>query len=176
MKMALEAKVFGGFMPKIIRKSKPPRTGKSDRTGRGGRNENVDKNAPETFVLGAVEYMCGKRLGEEDEIIKSTLNLNSLIKRGRRRRAKHVNIDFDNISDEDEEFKGPNIKKADRLSGDKVRKSRRLNATPIKNQDVNGKGYGSDTKENGDDNQSIVTSERLDNSGEVIKDRMVQKE
>lgn len=35
-------------------------------------------------------------------------------------------IDFENISEDEEEFRGPYIKKSDRLSGDKIRKSKRL--------------------------------------------------
>merc|ERR1719244_1302313 len=127
MKMALESKVFGAHMPKSVRTIRPQRFGLSDRTGRGGRNELSDVSAPEPLVMGAVEYMLGNRVGDEDgSIIQASLNLASLFrKKGRRR--KQVNIDFDNLSDEDEEFKGPFIQKKDRVSGDRVRKSRRLN-------------------------------------------------
>ena len=58
MKGVLEERIFGGLLPKAPRRLKPPRKGVSERTGRGGRNE-TNTGAPETVVLGAVNYMLG---------------------------------------------------------------------------------------------------------------------
>ena len=77
--------------------------------------------------MGAVDYMLGHGVDEESvkgDMIQTTLNLKSLFKSGRRRR-KMAEIDFENISEDEEEFRGPYIKKSERLSGNKVRKSKR---------------------------------------------------
>lgn len=123
MKSVLEAKVFGGQMPITIRRSKPPRKGVSERKGRGGRNENINKNVPKTLVLGAVEYMLGNKVcdGEKKQ---TQLNLSSLFnKRGRKKKKK---VDIDAFSDEDD-YKAPNniMKSGINLKGQ--RKSTRIN-------------------------------------------------
>merc|ERR1712013_298120 len=83
MKGVLEEKIFGGLLPKAVRKLKPPRKGISERTGRGGRNE-TNNGAPETVVLGAVNYMLGNTVDGE----RPTLSLNSLFGRKMKKRRK----------------------------------------------------------------------------------------
>merc|ERR1711962_36729 len=83
MKGALEEKIFGGLLPKVVRKLKPPRKGFSERTGRGGRNES-NYGAPETVVLGAVNYMLGNTIDGE----RPTLSLSSLFGRKTKKRRK----------------------------------------------------------------------------------------
>merc|ERR1719481_2536580 len=154
MKMALEEKIFGGYMPRSERKLKPQRTGVSDRKGRGGRNEIIDKNAPEPFVLGAVDYMLGHGVDEESQkgdMIQTTLHLKSLFKSGRRRR-KMAEIDFENISEDEEEFRGPYIKKSERLSGNKVRKSKRLQGR-----------HSSDTNDDAEIENTNISPSRIPN-------------
>ena len=48
----------------------------SERTGRGGRNEDAKKNLPDTVVLGAVGYM----LDNDTKAKEGSLNLTSLFK------------------------------------------------------------------------------------------------
>merc|ERR1712130_220396 len=123
MKSTLEQKIFGGQMPVSVRKSKPPRKGVSDRKGRGGRNENVKKNAPETLVLGAVEYMLGNKITEETDN-QATINLSSLFKKRGRKKKKRMDVDA--FSDEDD-YKAPNSKMIYRTGEEGQRKSRRIN-------------------------------------------------
>jgi len=123
MKSTLEQKVFGGQMPLSVRKSKPPRKGISDRTGRGGRNENVKKNAPETLVLGAIDYMLGNKIAEETDN-PATINLSSLFKKRGRKKKKRMDVDA--FSDEDN-YKAPNSKIVYRTDTEGPRKSRRIN-------------------------------------------------
>ena len=49
----------------------------SERTGRGGRNEDAKKNLPDTVVLGAVGYM----LDNDTKAKEGSLNLTSLFKK-----------------------------------------------------------------------------------------------
>jgi len=122
MKSSLEAKVFGGQMPTTVRKSKPTRKGVSDRIGRGGRNENLKTNAPETLVLGAVEYMLDNKVTEDCDK-QATINLSSLFKKRGRKKKKRMDVDA--FSDEDE-YKAPNLKINCQSGEEGQRKSRRI--------------------------------------------------
>merc|ERR1719186_1337347 len=133
IRLAQEEKIFGGQLPKVVRRLKPPRKGVSDRVkGRGGRNEFTKKNVPESLVLGAVDYMLASkssRNGENPEKLQQpTISLSGLFKKSRSRR-KRINIDFDDLSDdEDEDYKAPSIynRKVDRPDEENKRKSNRL--------------------------------------------------
>ena len=72
------------------------RTGVSERTGRGGRNEDAKKNLPDTVVLGAVGYM----LDNDTKAKEGSLNLTSLFKKRGRRRKKRADVEA--FSDEDD--------------------------------------------------------------------------
>ena len=72
------------------------RTGVSERTGRGGRNEDAKKNLPDTVVLGAVGYM----LDTDTKAKEGSLNLTSLFKKRGRRRKKRADVEA--FSDEDD--------------------------------------------------------------------------
>ena len=126
MKGVLEERIFGGLMPKCVRRLKPPRAGVSDRTGRGGRNEDVEGNAPETLVLGAVNYM----LGNTEEGERPTLSLSSLFGQFKKRRKKQkITVeDLENLDDEDDDYKGPGSNRLYREAAaeDGTRKSRRI--------------------------------------------------
>eukprot|EP00092_Neocalanus_flemingeri_P020993 GFUD01022747.1.p1 GENE.GFUD01022747.1~~GFUD01022747.1.p1 ORF type:complete len:557 (-),score=190.99 GFUD01022747.1:36-1589(-) len=127
IKLALEGKVFGGLLPKTVRRLKPPRNGVSDRKGRGGRNEFTKRNVPESLVLGAVDLMLGGG-SEDQEHQQATISLAGLFRK-RRSRRKRINIDFDDLSDdEDETYKAPSNcnRKVDRPNEENKRKSRRL--------------------------------------------------
>ena len=72
------------------------RTGVSERTGRGGRNEDAKKNLPDTVVLGAVGYM----LDNDTKAKEGSLNLTSLFKKRGRRKKKRADVEA--FSDEDD--------------------------------------------------------------------------
>jgi len=124
MKGVLEEKIFGGLLPKAVRRLKPHRKGMSERTGRGGRNE-TNNGAPETVVLGAVNYMLGNTADGE----RPTLSLSSLFGRKLKKRRKKQHITVDDLEDpdsEDDDYKGPGVRKNHRGSEEGVRKSKRL--------------------------------------------------
>merc|ERR1712013_303783 len=139
MKGVLEEKIFGGLLPKAVRKLKPPRKGISERTGRGGRNE-TNNGAPETVVLGAVNYMLGNTVDGE----RPTLSLNSLFGRKMKKRRKKQRITVDDLEDpdtEDDDYKGPGVRK-NRGAAEGVRKSKRL---------VDNRRFWGDVEEEGDE-------------------------
>merc|ERR1719186_2176662 len=132
LRLAHEEKIFGGYLPKVVCRLKPPRKGVSDREGRGGRNEFTKKNVPESLVLGAVDYMLAcksSRNGDKQEKLQQAIiSLSGLVKK-RSSRRKRINIDFDDLSDdEDEDYKAPSIynRNVDRPDEENKRKSNRL--------------------------------------------------
>merc|ERR1719186_2239024 len=132
IRLGQEEKIFGGHLPKVVCRLKPPRKGVSDREGRGGRNESTKKNVPESLVLGAVDYMLAcksSRNGEKQEKLQQPIiSLSGLFKK-RSSRRKRINIDFDDLSDEeDEDYKAPSVnkRKVDRPDEENKRKSNRL--------------------------------------------------
>jgi len=123
MKGVLEEKIFGGLLPKAVRRLKPQRKGMSERTGRGGRNET--NGAPETVVLGAVNYMLGNTADGE----RPSMSLNNFFgqKLKKRRKKQHITVDdLEDLDSEDEDYKGPGVRKNHGGSGVGVRKSKRL--------------------------------------------------
>ena len=120
MRSQLEEEVFGEVeFGEIIRKKKPLRSGVSDRTGRGGRNEDAKKQLPDKVVLGAVGYM----LDNDNKGKEGSLNLNSLFKKRGRRKKKRT--DFDAFSDE-EEYTLPSNLCMKNTGVDGSRKSKRI--------------------------------------------------
>jgi len=124
IKLDLEGRVFGGYLPKSFRTLKPEREGVSDRKGRGGGNELKNRRLKENLILKAVDKaLCGGNGEDESNPEFCKLNILSPIKVGRKRK-KIVDINFDDLSDEEDADYIGYVKKSDRPTD--IRQSNRL--------------------------------------------------
>ena len=69
----LEEKVFGGYLPKVESKVRPPRFGLSERKGPGGRNAISHRDVPDSSKMEVVEYLLKTKRPNPD-IPKPVIN------------------------------------------------------------------------------------------------------
>ena len=137
IKEDLEVRLFGGILPKIKITRKPIRTGRSERdSGRGGRNEKAqDVEQHDWLAMGAVDFMLDRKktkVRDEEEVIKLPLKVGSLYrKRKRRKKTVPIEINFDDLSDEEDKDYVANIRKS---SLSNLRNTRRISKRLQKSQ------------------------------------------
>jgi len=130
IRLELEGKIFGGILPKSVRRFKPPRKGISNRTGRGGRNETVRSitQMPQlgdfavSFMLQSNVHRCKSKIKFEPYLVGY---LSKLLKIQRRRKRSNVSYK------EDADFKGSFIKIPQLPDEASRRKSKRLEAMQV---------------------------------------------
>lgn len=116
IRVNLEGIVFGGYLPKIIRNEKPPRTGLSNRAnGRGGRNY---KNLCEHHMMGAVEYLKARAESKENKDNQPPVFKFIGCQMAACKRRKP--------NDDDMEYKPINFREQTSLDCQNIRKSKRL--------------------------------------------------
>ena len=113
-----------------MKQNPAPREGNSCRLeGSGGRNENQEEMPRDSDVLEMVNFMLGLR--KSPKAVTRPIFPSRRKKTGRKLKRKKLTLeDLEDLSDGDEEFKGPNIKKV--RANMERRKSRRLEREKVK--------------------------------------------